>query len=137
MTTQHVFSPLIFVMLFSLSGCKLPISEYNTGPLGIPINSDSFTIAWNYPEDQISTLPSSINYFNVYYSYLKGEEWGFLSATEGSETKVTAHFADFLGSGNYLIAVEGVKNNGEKTNLITSLDFDSFPRGGWYINLQN
>ena len=134
---QFVSLLLCFVFAPLVEGCKLPLSGYTNGPLGIPVLSESFIVEWDYPEDQIGTLPSSIDHFNVYYRYLDEDEWFYLASTTGPETRVTTWLSHFRGSGDYLISVEGIKNNGNATDLITSIDFDSQPLGGWYIIIQD
>ena len=125
-----VSNSLVLLALFS---CKFPLSSFTNEPIRISVIQDKFIIEWELSDSQIPDMSSSIDYYNVYFRNTYDPQWFFLSSTKGNETRIEAHILDFNGYGEYIIAVEGIRVDGQSSGITKSTDFNSVPSGGWYL----
>lgn len=109
----------------------------NSGPVPITVSTSTFFIVWNSEEESLSDLPSSTDYFKLYYRELFAKDWILLKSTRGKQSRVMVSVFELEGNGNYEFGIEQVYRNGRSSEIHGSTDFSAKPAGGWYLNVSD
>ena len=117
----------------TLTGCRALVSQ-GSGPVWVTHVGPSAALGWDNPNvAALPETPSAVSYFEVYYRRYGRREWRELGTTENAETTISFTNTD-LPYGQYEFAVSAVTNDGKRSELHLSSDFDAWPTGGWYFN---
>jgi len=135
LTLKHIFILFTVLVLLTGSGCSFFLQD--SGPVPITVSTSSFFIAWDADGESLIDLPSSTDYFKLYYRELFAKDWIFLKSTMGNRSMVTVTVAELEGNGNYEFGIEQVYNNGRSSEIHGSTDFSAKPAGGWYLIVSN
>ena len=128
---------ILFAGSFLLLSCINPFTWYDpkggdddpgedTEPSKIKVVGISFTLAWDQPSGE------SVTGYIVYFRDHGDSSWTELDELSGTITEYTVTYPD-LDYGKYDFAVTSL-NNGEESNLHTSLDPTAEPDTGWYLD---
>ncbi len=115
-TTEHVFS----------------FDKVNKPGEALAVTEDTFTVAWNPPEDPDTGTPLTVDGYRLYYREHGNYEWVQLVDTGAAETEYTIT-TDDLAYGEYDFAVSSI-SAGEESLLHTSYDDTAVPSYGWYVD---
>jgi hypothetical protein len=118
-------------ILFSLdfSGCRLPSS----GPLPIVISSETLTLEWDSPVEEIPSSPFAASAYRVYFRHHNAAAWTLCGTAAATlNPQVVLQHSEF-GNGSFDFAVSTVSGIGQESLLLTSLNPSDSGDEGWYI----
>jgi hypothetical protein len=105
----------------------------DTGPVEIVAAADTITLAWDGSAGpELDEIPSSISHYEVFYRSRGGRQWVRLAESGGPNPTYTIRRYQ-LAYGEYEFAVRSVRNDGRASRMHTSVDYDAWPPGGWYL----
>jgi hypothetical protein len=93
----------------------------------LPIENDSFTLAWDPPSPEPATG------YRIYVRERGTEEWAYLVEVAADAAPSTTITTDILAYGRYEFAVSSVSSSME-SRIHTSMDDDAMPATGWFVN---
>jgi len=119
------------VILFSVDffGCRLPSS----GPFPIVISSETLTLEWDPPVEELPPSPFGASAYRVYFRHHNTATWtlcGTVAATLNPQ--VVLQHSEF-GNGSFDFAISTVSGIDQESLLLTSLNPSDSLNEGWYI----
>ncbi len=99
----------------------------------ILFTSDKLTLAWDPPDSDIQQSGTEVVRYQVFYRQHGLSAWQLLGEVPPSENPEFTILHDRTGDGFYDFAVRATTADGNESPLLTSLDPDAFPEGGWYL----
>lgn len=97
------------------------------------MKSNEITLEWDPPALRLETGPMAIESYNVYYRVHNTETWNLLDTIDAVPYPNYTIQHSLLGDGLFDFSVSAVAENGEESNLHSSVDPNADPVGGWYL----
>ena len=114
---------------FGFSGCRLP----SIGPLPIVISSETLTLEWDPPPEQIPSSPLAASEYRVYFRHHNTADWSLCGTVVATPSpQVVLQHSEF-GNGSFDFAVSTVSGIDQESLLLTSLNPSDSLNEGWYI----
>jgi hypothetical protein len=98
------------------------------GVAPIQVKGESFTLAWNPPQD------GSVTGYRLYFRTHGDQNWSELEQVDAGTTEYTVNHPE-LDYGQYDFAVTSL-DSGDESDYHSSLDETAQPSGGWYMEWQ-
>jgi len=120
--------PLLLLCL-GLTGCRLATG----GPRPIVVTSETITLEWDPPLEQVPSSPIAARAYRVYFRHHNAAGWsscGTVAAT--LNPRLVLRHEDF-GNGSFDFAVSTVDGIDHESFLRSSLEPSTSADAGWYI----
>lgn len=95
--------------------------------------SDKLTLAWDPPDSDIPESGTKVATYQVFYRQHTKTVWQLLGEIPASEHPEFTILHEWTGDGFFDFAVRAITADGGESPLLTSLDGDAVPAGGWYL----
>ncbi len=103
-------------------------SDGQASPSPIQVKGDSFTLAWNPPQE------GDVTGYKLYFRSHGEQGWSELEQVDDGTTEYTVNHPE-LDYGRYDFAVTALES-GDESDYHSSLDESAQPSGGWYMEWQ-
>jgi len=102
-------------------------------PVQLIVKSNEVTLEWDPPALHLETGPMSISSYNVYYRVHNTETWNLIDTIDAVSYPSYTIQHSLVGDGLFDFSVSAVAENGEESNLHSSVDPNADPVGGWFL----